>query len=416
MNEVLFFQEIFLSFFVGALLGLERQYSKKKISLGLRTFSLTSIFATLTVIIQQQIGLSNWLNIFGFIATITFAVFLYLEDFRKKRKRGFTTNISLIITYLLGTMIAYNMWLESVFLSILVVIILFSKEKLHRITQHLTEKEVGDLLEFLILLGIVYPLLPKTITLFNLSIPLNEMWLLVILISLINFVAFILSRKMSSRREVEILSFLGGLISAVATTDTIVNIFKKRRLGEIKTIAGSFLIMASSSTIRNLIVMLVMLPKTIMYIGLPFSFLILALALLGVRKIKKTRVPLIRIESPFNVIEGIKLVTVIFIIYVIMTAVGVKTNAGVLVLFALVSGIINTTATAISLTSMAATSIITLPEMAIAMIIAQFGGYLSQMGILALFKKIRVIENIWKETIALAVTALAITIIVVTVI
>ena len=174
--------------------------------------------------------------------------------------------------------------------------------------------------------------------------------------------------------------------------------------------------MASSSTIRNLIVMLVMLPKTIMYIGLPFTFLILALALLGVRKIKKTRVPLIRIESPFNVIEGIKLVTVIFIIYVIMTAVGVKTNAGVLVLFALVSGIINTTATAISLTSMAATSIITLPEMAIAMIIAQFGGYLSQMGILALFKKIRVIENVWKETIALAVTALAMTIIVVTVI
>ncbi len=416
MNEFLFLQEILLSFFVGALLGLERQYSKKSISLGLRTFSLTSIFATLTVIIQQQIGLENWLNIIGFIVTITFAIFLYLEDFRKKRKRGFTTNISFIITYLLGTMIAYGMWLESVFLSILVVIILFSKEKLHQITRHLTEKEVGDLLEFLILLGIVYPLLPKTFNLYGLSIPLNEMWLLVILISLINFVAFILSRKMGSKKEVEILSFLGGLISAVATMDTIVNIFKKRRLGEAKTIAGSFLIMASSSTVRNLIIILAMYPKTIMYIGLPFVFLIVALALAGVSKITKTKVPLIKIESPFNVIEGIKLVTVIFIIYVIMTAVGVKTNAGVLIVFALISGLINTTATAISLTSMAATSIITLPEMAIAMVIAQFGGYISQLGILALFKKIKAIENVYKETIALAATALAITIIVVTVI
>ena len=408
MADIVFFQEILLSFFVGALLGMERQYSKKKLSLGMRTFSLTSILATLTVIIGSAMNFGNWINLIGLLTVIIFSVSLYLEDFRKKRKRGFTTNISLIIAYLLGTMIAYNLKLEAVFLSIIVVIILFSKEKLHEIMKHLTEKEVGDLLEFLILLGIIYPLLPKTIELFHMTIPLMEMWLLVLLISMINFAAFILSRKVSSRQEIELLSFLGGLISAVATMTTLITIFKNKGKKGVKAISGGFLIMASSSTIRNLAIILVIYPKALMLIGIPLSFLIIFLTLIGAVEIKKLKMPEIKIESPFNVIEGVKLVSIIFIIYLILSAIGIKTNANVLILFALISGLINTTATAISLASMASSAIITLPEMAIAMIIAQLGGYLAQMGLLAMFKQTKAIQKVYKKVLILTIIALAI--------
>ena len=408
MADIVFFQEILLSFFVGALLGMERQYSKKKLSLGMRTFSLTSILATLTVIIGSAMNFGNWINLIGLLTVIIFSVSLYLEDFRKKRKRGFTTNISLIIAYLLGTMIAYNLKLEAVFLSIIVVIILFSKEKLHEIMKHLTEKEVGDLLEFLILLGIIYPLLPKTIELFHMTIPLMEMWLLVLLISMINFAAFILSRKVSSRQEIELLSFLGGLISAVATMTTLITIFKNKGKKGVKAISGGFLIMASSSTIRNLAIIFVIYPKALMLIGIPLSFLIIFLTLIGAVEIKKLKMPEIKIESPFNVMEGVKLVSIIFIIYLILSAIGIKTNANVLILFALISGLINTTATAISLASMASSAIITLPEMTIAMIIAQLGGYLAQMGLLAMFKQTKAIQKVYKKVLILTIIALAI--------
>ena len=414
MINFLFFQEVLLSFFVGALLGMERQYSKKKISLGMRTFSLTSILATISVIIGKEMGFGNWISIIGFFTVIFFSASLYMEDFRKKRKRGFTTNISLIISYLLGIMIAYGFFIESVFLSVLVVIILFSKEKLHEITKHLNEKEVGDLLEFIILLGIIYPLLPKTIEVIGVTVPLMEMWLLVILISIINFSAFILSRKVSSKKEVEMLSFLGGLISAVATTSTLSHIFNNRGKRGIEVIAGGFLIMASASTIRNLIIILATYPKTIAILGIPFSFLIVFLALLGVKEIRKAKVPRIKIESPFNVSEGVKLVVVIFIIYLILNSVGIKAGTGLLITFALISGLINTTATAISLASMASTAIITMPEMAVAMIIAQFGGYLSQMGVLALFKQPKVIKKTYKPVIISSIIALAITTIIIT--
>ena len=408
MADIIFFQEILLSFFVGALLGMERQYSKKKISLGMRTFSLTSILATLTVILGSAMNFGNWINLIGLLTVVIFSVSLYLEDFRKKRKRGFTTNISLIISYLLGTMIAYNLKLEAVFLSIIVVIILFSKEKLHEITKHLTEKEVGDLLEFLILLGIIYPLLPKTIELFHMTIPLMEMWLLVILISVINFAAFILSRKVSSKQEIEMLSFLGGLISAVATMTTLITIFKNKGKKGVKAISGGFLIMASSSTIRNLAIIFVIYPKALTLIGIPLSFLIIFLTLIGAVEIKNLKMPKIKIESPFNVIEGVKLVSIIFIIYLILSAIGIKTNANVLILFALISGLINTTATAISLASMASSAIITLPEMTIAVIIAQLGGYLAQMGLLAMFKQTKAIQKVYKKVLILTTIALAI--------
>ncbi len=399
MSNLIFFQEIILSFFVGALLGMERQYSKKKISLGMRTFSLTSILATLTVVIGAQMNGVQWVNLIGLLTITLFSIALYMEDFRKKRKRGFTTNISLIISYLLGTMIGYNLRVEAVFLSVVVVVILFSKEKLHELTVHLTEKEIGDLLEFLILFGIIYPLLPKEMQFLGVTVPLVEMWALILLISAINFAAFIMSRKLSSRKEVELLSFLGGLISAVATITTLVNLFKNKGKKGQEAIAGGFLIMAASSTIRNFIVILAIIPKSLLVVGIPFSFLILLLATTGVEKIKQLKTPSIRIESPFNVLEGIKLVLIIFIIYIILSSIGVKAGASVLFLFALISGLINTTAASISLASMAVTGIITLPEMAIAVTIAQIGGYLAQTAMLSIFNQAKVIKKVYKQVI-----------------
>ena len=79
MLETIFIQRIVLAIFIGALLGLEREYSKKQEIVGLRTFSLGSLLGAVTVFLSDNFLDDYTLTLIGFVFICIFLFFLYAE-------------------------------------------------------------------------------------------------------------------------------------------------------------------------------------------------------------------------------------------------------------------------------------------------------------------------------------------------
>ncbi len=349
----MFLEKILLSIFIGALLGMERQYHKKQEIVGMRTFALISLIGTTTVLISSVVEstLIDFSSL-GMIFVSSFALIIYVNSIIKKKGPGFTTTISLLIAYILGTMIGHNLLIESVFLSITVAVILFSREKMHEIVKHLTQKEVGDLLEFLILLGIIYPIIPNEFTFYGITIPVMLIWFMIVLVSIINFVAFFSARYLSGTYQIELVSFLGGMMSSIASTIAISNFYNKnpKRLA---TILAGFFTINAGLTLRNLLIVAIPAPEILPYALVPFTIIIGSFLLFSYYTLKKVidakkNVKPIKVESPFNVSIGLKLGLSILILFVLLDLAG-QLGMGSFFLTSFVGGIVSSTATCISL-------------------------------------------------------------------
>lgn len=373
----LFIQKIVLSILVGALLGLEREYTKSQEIVGLRTFALISLFGCLTVIISDKLLLGNYLlPLLGFIIASMFAIFMYVSAIKKGLSEGFTTNFAIIIAYLLGMMAGFGLFLEAIFLSIVVAVILFSKERLHYIVRHLTEKEVGDLLEFLVLLGIIYPIIPQSVEFYGITIPVFMIWVFAVAISLTNFFAFLGARYFGAKQEISILSFLGGLMSSTISIASISNIYKQNK--KLKTVlVPSFLIVTSAMLIRNFAIAMIPATETTRYLLIP---LLLSIALLFsfsyIMLKKKKKVGKLHIKSPFNVPQAVKL-GIIFLGVFILLDLAQDLGSEAFYVVAFFGGMLSSSGTSISLVSLLLSNVVGVIPVSIGIVLANIGAVTS---------------------------------------
>ncbi len=392
----LFLEKVLLAIFVGALIGLEREYSKKQLVVGLRTFSLISLFGALTSMISDALILAGFL----FVAAVS--LLLYFSGIKQKKGRGFTTHMSIAITYFLGAFVGLGYFTESISLSIIVSVVLFSKERLHKLVEHLTEREVGDLLEFLILLGIIYPIIPDSVTIYGITFPLMMIWMLIVLVSLINFAAFLSSRFMSAAHEVEAVGFFGGVVSSVATVISLFENLKSKTF--MPVVLAGFLIANAASLFRNAFLMMVFEPTTITYLFIPCFVSVVFLLLLGVRKLEKVRVKRFKVDSPFNVSSGIKLGVYVLVLFTLLDL--FKGFSGAVGLLSFFGGIISTSAVVISLVSLMSASQISPQIAAFSLALAQVGSFLSTLIVAYFYKRKEVVKSSLKELTAASILLL----------
>ena len=398
MIDAIFIQQTIISILIGALLGLEREHAKKQRNVGLRTFSLISLFGALSVIFSTQIQDTIYLTtLIGFIFVCLFSIGMYYRGNLKKKKQGLTTNISFIITFILGVFIGFNLYSEAIFLAIVITIIQFSRERLHDLVEHLTEKEIGDLLEFLVILGIVYPILPKEMIVYGINLPLFTIWLLVVIISLISFASFIGARHLSSKHEIEVVSFLGGLISGWAATASLIEITKGKRMDNL--ISGGILLINSANFVRIILILLIIFPALginlipTVIISAPIMFF---LGVHKMSKIKKSNVKKIVIKSPFNVRKGVELAGIMLVLIVIFDI--LKTMIPDLFLpITFISAFVSSTAAIATISALSAHETITQNMIKTASLLIILGGLLSNLAIVFILKKGDVIKKAWKE-------------------
>ncbi|MEX1010134.1 MAG: MgtC/SapB family protein [Chthoniobacterales bacterium] len=219
MPELL--QALLVSASLGALLGLERQWSGERENpaadtiVGARTFALWAAIGTLCAWFNlQQPGFF----LTGFAGMIVFLSIFLFRRARLDRDIGLTTGAVGLATYLLGGLVYHGQNKVAVVITISMVLLLASKEWLHALSRKFSRADVYQALQFAAVTGIVLPLVPdRPYGPYGAFNP-HMIWLMVVLVSGLGFVGYVAVRIFGEQRGIPFTGLLGGLASSTATT------------------------------------------------------------------------------------------------------------------------------------------------------------------------------------------------------
>ncbi len=205
---------------LGVLLGLERERSKPETGgfAGVRTFALISLSGGVAAHLDLALG-QPWLAL-GVFAAIAGIVLRSYSVTAWRGDLGSTTEISALLAFLLGFLCVRSEVPLAAGLAVASAAVLALKEWLHRLAQRIEPADVEATLKFAIVTLIVLPIVPDQdfgpppLDVIN---P-HEIWLMVVLISGLNFASYLLVKAVGTEHGIGITGLLGGLVSSTAVT------------------------------------------------------------------------------------------------------------------------------------------------------------------------------------------------------
>ena len=210
-----------LALAIGLLLGVERGWRMRdeeagRRVAGIRTFAILGLLGGLT-----GIGLSSpvWMLAIVLVVGAIAALLLgYAGDMRRDNNVSATSALAGVLTLALGAMATTgNMALASVGAGA-AVILLASREPLHRAIQATSETDIRALLRLALVVFIILPLLPdRGMGPFGALNP-SRLWTVVVITGSISFVGYILIRWLGERRGALVTAAVGALVSSTAVT------------------------------------------------------------------------------------------------------------------------------------------------------------------------------------------------------
>ncbi len=348
MHELSFFFEMLLALALGALVGLERERRLKgELFAGIRTFMLISLFGFLVGYFSQI--LASFAPIYIGLATVSaLTISSYIIRYYKTKSVGLTTEIAFIITYVIGILVFFESfpYLLPVSLTILLTLILLSKESLHKFAKHLSKKEIKSAVIFFLLAFVILPILPNyPIDPWNVLNP-QLIWKVMIFILGISFISYIAMKIFGSKKGLALTGFFGGLFSSMAVTAVMVKKSKEKNI----IYSAIFAIVIASSTmfLRQLII-----ASIFNFNLLPTLSSLLILAAIGFiysysiwKKTKKEHA-VVKVTSPLTFDVAIKF-TAIFVAVLLITNF-IKAHFEAIYLFSFFAGLIEVDAITASL-------------------------------------------------------------------
>ena len=185
----------------------------------------------------------------------------------------FSTLFALLI-YLIGPIASlFPNWFLVLFI-VLLILLLGEKPLIHRISDRLANEEIVTLAKFLIISGVVLPLLPDQPIAPMLPVTYYRVWLAVIIVSGFSYLSYLVNTYFFKSRSLLITGLLGGLYSSTSATIVI-----GRRAHGMDSLAGrnvsSALIMATTMMyIRLLAIIFVFDRGVALQLLLPFIIII----------------------------------------------------------------------------------------------------------------------------------------------
>lgn len=213
-----FLQQFGMALGLSVLIGLEREQRKKNLVgggafAGVRTFGLIGLMGALSVFVAD---ISEILSVFVTIVVFALIVSAYVVAALKKGRIGLTTEVSAVITYIIGVLCAYGEGVIAVVLTLITLAMLYFKEPLQNFAVNLKKSEFISTIKFMIIAFVVLPLLPNVwmgpYDVFNPYV----VWLMVVFVSGISFASYIVIRLLGAKKGILVTGFLAGLISSTA--------------------------------------------------------------------------------------------------------------------------------------------------------------------------------------------------------
>lgn len=208
------FISLLVSAGMGLIIGLEREFNTHNepghIG-GIRTFILAAILGNVADWIARSSNPGLLIAATaGFFILVTVAYFVQTQ----KGKIGLTTEIALLLTFLLGIANSRGLMQESLVVVVLMTTVLSLKEQLHGFIKQITEEELFAFIKFIVLALLVLPMLPSTpFGPDNLLTP-RDLGYIVILVLSISFTGYLLLKFGSPQKGILLTAIVGGLFSS----------------------------------------------------------------------------------------------------------------------------------------------------------------------------------------------------------
>ena len=414
MVELSLMQNFGVALLLGLIVGLEREFQhqkeKAKDFAGIRTFILIAVFGWLIGFLANQEHLHN-LILVGVSGMVLFVIAAYLAVAWKGNGIGATSELSALIIFLLGILVAQQYILVPVAVAILMTTILSYKYYLHKFAQQLEIEEVHAGLKLGIISLVVLPLLPDVgyspvdipilrdiLGLFPSAYSLLaetqvfnpfKIWLMVVFICAISTIGYIMIKMVGARKGIGITGAIGGLVSSTAVTSSLSETSKKSKL----TYSFSFGVIISWTImfLRVLFVAVILNKEVFLRSLLTLSIMVLVAGGCAVYlyfqqtdKGRKTETA-VAFKSPFALVSALKFGAFFVFILFIEKLFQILLGSYGIYAAALLAGLADVDAITISMLAFASTGEISIPVAVTGITLAVLSNTISKCGIAYLF-------------------------------
>ncbi len=263
---------------IGALIGLEREFIQQHLGTpdfaGIRTFSLITLLGAVTAYLGDELGLTPAIVAFGGLILLTVASYLS-GAFRTGEEAGITTEVAVMLAFLLGAMVLWGRVEVAIALAVIVALLLSLKGSLHNAISRMSAQDLRVTLEFALVAAVVLPILPnRDIDPLGVVNPF-QVWLLVVFVSGIGFGGYVLMKTLGAEQGISLTGLLGGIVSSTATTLSF-STRSKETPGLSPQFAQAILLASSVMFPRVLIEVLVVHPPLLRVVAIPLGAMLLA--------------------------------------------------------------------------------------------------------------------------------------------
>ncbi|MBU6235250.1 MAG: DUF4010 domain-containing protein [Alphaproteobacteria bacterium] len=227
------FLNFLVSMMVGLTMGMERTVNVREDwkMAGMRDFILVAALSYVSSLFYKEVPLA-WIGAFGTVIMFTLAIFIIRNIRVTEKTVGMTTLLSIPFTFLVAALPNFGapFWAVATILFV-VLLVLGLKVRIYQFVHTIDRQEIID---FAVLIGIaisITPLIPPDA---RLPIPLFEyadgyitviyrpvmvaaLWKVVVMVSLMSFIAHFVTKYLKGKNALIIATFLGGLVSSLAT-------------------------------------------------------------------------------------------------------------------------------------------------------------------------------------------------------
>lgn len=224
------FASLGLATAAGLLIGLERQRSApqdrrvESFLGGARTHPLVALAGGLSALAARELGVAAL--VVPFAGLVALVLLDYAGEVYRDRERGLTSEVAMVLTFLLGVLSVSERALSPLSTRALVILavavvtafLLSAKPTIHPLVSRISAQELASALGLLVLAVVVLPLLPdRTYGPYDALNPF-QIGVLIVLISAISFAGYAGMRVLGPRRGLGLTGLLGGLVSSTAVT------------------------------------------------------------------------------------------------------------------------------------------------------------------------------------------------------
>ncbi len=229
---------------IGLIIGLEREFNTKDDPGhvgGIRTFVLVAVLGNVADWISKQTTTELLIAVSaGFFLLVCVAYYIQTQ----KGKIGLTTEVALLLTFLLGIATSKGLMQESLAVVVLMTTVLSLKDQLHGFIQKITEEELFAFIKFIVLALLIMPMLPTNpFGPDNLLTP-RDLGFIVVLVLSISFTGYLLLKFGNPQKGILLTAVIGGLFSS--TLIAWVFSSKSRERADLSPAYGSGIVLAST--------------------------------------------------------------------------------------------------------------------------------------------------------------------------